>query len=111
MIYKLHGRHIDLSKLVSVTDVRFGNHTLHGGGMQCSYEMQFQLMDKSIDRIFPLVYNRDYKIIDGDPMAEGIDGTMINLHPSHYRGERLKFTQKIQDEINEMIEQWKKLTQ
>lgn len=104
------GKHIDLSKVVSISDAYFEDNMGYGGYF-ASFEIDIQLRDE------PIKYNREFKYDEydyhnGNHTITLFDGRKVEsseLYDSDNHYEILA-VRRLQQEINELIDQWKTLT-
>jgi hypothetical protein len=114
------GKHIDLDKVVSISDARFIN-LMGSGGYFVGFEIYIQLLDK------PIKYMREFdrdevswenKVIDNKtypsvPRPVTVSGSDRDSH--YYTDGKLDFdilaVQRLQAQIDELVEQWKECKQ
>lgn len=117
MIYKLFfGRHIDLDKIVSISDA----YNFHQHGWNVGFEIDCQLLDK------PIIYQRQFQneteqrwISDENESpssATGIhlvlsDGSLISenavIRPAIYAQHQFMAEKNLQIQIDEVVSVWK----
>lgn len=89
------GKHIDLSKVVAISDARFINR-MGFGGYFVGFEIHCQLLDK------PIIYERKF---DWDESERGDVRAII-----YGEDEQTPLAvERLQKQIDELIEQWKQL--
>jgi hypothetical protein len=93
MIYKTpFGKHIDLSKLVSISDAYFIDRMGYGGWF-VGFDMHFQLMDN------PILFERE--------LVEDKEYTFHDKHQLIQEGGQPIAVVNMQKQIDEIIKAWK----
>ena len=107
MIYKtFYGSHIDISKIISISDVYFEDN-MGRGGYFVGFSMSFQLMDK------PLLYRRKLTIDEYGGYCSGyvrnvalIDGRVVEYEYG-IEDKEIQAVANLQKQIDEIIKVWK----
>jgi hypothetical protein len=113
MIYKtFFGKHIDLSKLVSVSDAMFMDGWFEFSPAHVRFEMEFQLLEH------PLIYRRGMKdyfeFEHGSPgkyKLKTVSNTIIEVDGRNMyveKHEDLLCVSNLQKQINEIVQEWKR---
>lgn len=111
MIYKIPfgklGKHIDLSKLVVISDAYFMDH-MGSGGYYVGFHMEFQLMERAI------IYQRELTIKENPWVLEGndsysilmTDGTVYNNIRSDIDESKVQAVVNLQKEVDLIVMAW-----
>lgn len=103
------GKHIDLSKIVSISDAEFFNR-MGSGGWSVGFEIECQLLDK------PIRYERslaadEYKFDNHYRLVTFMaSGNLTSVHISDLNCDSIKSSLaicRLQDQIDEIIKLWK----
>lgn len=94
------GKHIDLSKVVSISDAYFINRMTFGG-YYVGFEIEVQLLDKPIKYERPFEY--DECVYDPKPMPVSISGEPLDYVIDQ---QELLAVSRLQKQIDELVEQW-----
>lgn len=97
------GKHIDLSKVVSISDAHFIDR-MGSGGFYVGFEIHCQLLDQ------PIKYERMFEYDEAD--YSGHRPTPVTIQGSYHQfynanEEDILAVQRLQKQIDELIEQWK----
>lgn len=100
------GRHIDLSKIVSITDAYFINR-MGSGGYFVGFEIECQLLEKPIEFEKSFDYD-EYTHKDGTKVKM-VNGEYQEFHGyrSGYGEENILAVHRLQKQVDVIIEQWK----
>jgi hypothetical protein len=101
------GRHIDLSKVVSISDAYFIDN-MGSGGFYVGFEIHCQLLDS------PIKYERKFEYDEEDfsghrpkPVTTSISSDLYFL----IEDKDILAVQRLQKQINELVEQWKSVNE
>lgn len=104
------GKHIDLSKVISISDAYFIDR-MGSGGYYVGFDIQAQLLDN------PIRYEREFehcesgRDCDHRPYPLRMDGRQVPA--SHYHNsktdEDIMAVIRLQEQVDELIEQWKEV--
>lgn len=120
-IYKseLLGRHIDVSRILAISDARFIDRMGYGGWF-VGFEILFQLQDKPLEYVRSLDRS-EYEFVDGEDGSHhelvyvGKSGTpVLDRHPSRNPNvSRLPIlaVANLQRDIDKLVAVWKEVTQ
>lgn len=94
------GKHIDLSKVVSISDAEFFDR-MGFGGYFVGFEMEVQLLDK------PIKYERKLTYEERQQYEENHKKLPYGLQVS--TSQSILAVRNLQKQINELIQQWKEI--
>jgi hypothetical protein len=92
------GKHIDLSKIVAISDAEYHETRGYGEGYVCFY-IYFQLLDS------PIEYQRRLGQCDYG-YTSWKEGHEVQLNED---GTKVMSQVKLQEQIDDLVEQWKKV--
>lgn len=104
------GKHIDLSKVVSISDAYFIDR-MGSGGYYVGFDIEVQLMEN------PIHYRREFKWDEKDyegskPKVKLVNGKLEDAFTffSDKFNTRILAVNRLQKQVDELIEQWKQLS-